>query len=436
MLRSFCVRSKELYNRILYIYRNAFAGSLENISEYVDCIQNERFIRPYNLMLKMKKVKDPAIMNMPKAQAAQQVILQVDRVMKAFFKAHKAWKANPKKFSGKPKMPDYKDSLNTVVYTNQDSRIKFNKIWLSKAFSIAKLRTDIVDYQQIRLVPSPCGLKVEIVYNVGTPNLPDVFEIDIHNSAGVDLGIKNLATIASETHSCVFNGRGLLSINHFYHKKAAENRATCKANKVSVGKKMNTLNKKHNNKISDYLHKTSRNIVKWVVEGGLRCLFIGRNVDWKQNVNIGRRNNQNFCSIPHWRLIQMITYKAAEVGIRVELVQESHTSKCSFLDNESIRHHDEYVGKRVKRGLFRASDGRIINADVNGALNIMKRGLECVDSFAIDNGVFRTKKKNPNATRNFRVGKGAVLAPEGKTSERDTCLEYISKFDREKPPCR
>jgi putative transposase len=107
---------------------------------------------------------------------------------------------------------------------------------------------------------------------------------------------------------------------------------------------------------------------------------------------VGRRNNQNFVQVPHARFIQMLTYKAELVGMRVVLVNESHTSKCSFLDDEPVGHQERYVGKRIKRGLFRSADGRLINADVNGAYNILKKAI-------------------PNAFGNGKVG--LVVHPVG-----------------------
>lgn len=124
------------------------------------------------------------------------------------------------------------------------------------------------------------------------------------------------------------------------------------------------------------MHKASRSVVDLMAENKIGNCFIGHNDGWKQEVNIGKRNNQNFVSIPHSQLIWMMEYKAKEAGVNVETHNESHTSKCSFLDNEDICHHDEYIGKRKKRGLFVSSDGRMLNADINGAANILRRGLD------------------------------------------------------------
>lgn len=110
-----------------------------------------------------------------------------------------------------------------------------------------------------------------------------------------------------------------------------------------------------------------------LVKEGIGTLVIGKNPNWKQEANLGKRNNQNFVSMPHARFIEMLSYKAQLVGIRVIETEESYTSKCSFLDLEPICQHEHYMGQRVKRGLFRASGGRLINADINGAFNIMRK---------------------------------------------------------------
>ena len=146
---------------------------------------------------------------------------------------------------------------------------------------------------------------------------------------------------------------------------------------IKTGKKSKKLFDKRNRKIKDHLHKVSRFIVDYCVKKDIGTVVIGNNEDWKHNANIGKKNNQNFVQIPFFMLINQIKYKAEEKGINVILQEESHTSKCSFLDNESIEHHDlgKYIGKRFKRGLFRSAKGIIINADVNASLNIIKKAI-------------------------------------------------------------
>ena len=137
--------------------------------------------------------------------------------------------------------------------------------------------------------------------------------------------------------------------------------------------RLNKLTLKRNNKISDYLHKSSRFIVNYCVKNDISNIVVGYNKEWKQEINIGKRNNQNFVNIPHQKLIYMLEYKSKLEGINFIQNEESYTSKCSALDLEPICKHDKYLGKRTKRGLFVSFKGIKINADLNGALNILRK---------------------------------------------------------------
>lgn len=134
-----------------------------------------------------------------------------------------------------------------------------------------------------------------------------------------------------------------------------------------------SLTRKRNNKVKDYLHKASKEIINTCLEDNITTLIVGHNDGWKQESNLGKRNNQNFVSIPFDMFISMLRYKSERQGLRFVEVNESHTSKCSSFDLESVEHHDTYVGKRIKRGLFRTKDGILLNADVNGSYNIMRK---------------------------------------------------------------
>jgi putative transposase len=116
-------------------------------------------------------------------------------------------------------------------------------------------------------------------------------------------------------------------------------------------------------------------MVEYAKSMNIDTIIIGHNNEWKQSVNMGKKNNQNFVQLPFNTLIQQIRYKAEEIGINVTIQDESHTSKCSFLDNESIDHHDTYMGKRIKRGVFQSADGKLIHADLNASYNIIKKAI-------------------------------------------------------------
>lgn len=196
---------------------------------------------------------------------------------------------------------------------------------------------------------------------------------DNGNYLGIDIGLDNLASCVSNNGSCfIINGRPLKSINQYYNKRLAFLKSKLKDNK-QISKRIRLLTNKRNNKIKDYLHKASRILINHVVSNGINTIIIGHNKCWKQEINIGKRNNQNFVSIPFNMFISMISYKATLEGINVKIVEESYTSKCSFLDNERICKHESYKGRRAKRGLFKTSFGKIINADINGAFNIIRK---------------------------------------------------------------
>lgn len=148
-----------------------------------------------------------------------------------------------------------------------------------------------------------------------------------------------------------------------------------------TSKKIQDITLKRNNRVNDYLHKATRLFVNYLVSKEINSVVVGYNKEWKQGINIGKVNNQNFVGIPYYKLLNMLTYKCVMEGISVVVTEESYTSKCSFLDDEDICKHDIYKGKRVKRGLYQSSNGRLINADVNGALNILK---EVIGKFEYD----------------------------------------------------
>ena len=172
----------------------------------------------------------------------------------------------------------------------------------------------------------------------------------------------------------VVNGKPLKSTNQFYNKQKSKFQSELPKN-VKISKRIQKLTFKRDCKINDYLHKSSDYIVKFCLEHELNTLIVGYNELWKQGINIGKVNNQNFIHIPYYKLIHMLTYKCEKYGINFTTQEESYTSKCSFLDNEEITKHEVYKGKRIKRGLFQTSDNTLINADVNGSYNIMKKAI-------------------------------------------------------------
>ena len=214
---------------------------------------------------------------------------------------------------------------------------------------------------------------VEVLYEVEEPALLE----NNGRYTAIDLGIDNLCSVSSNCcNSFIINGKPIKSINQYYNKKKARlQQRLKKCQNRNKSKKLQKLTEKRNRKVKDYFHKTSRYVVNQLVSNQINTLIIGYNKGWKQEVNIGKRNNQKFVGIPFMMLRDMLSYKCKLNGINVIVTEESYTSKCSFIDNEEIKKKETYLGKRTKRGLYKSKNGRLINADINGSYNIMRKGL-------------------------------------------------------------
>ena len=385
-----CSRSKNLYNRALYVYRQAFTGKHDNIPEFKDIIKHDKFIDSFALVNRLNEIKDVDFCSMMKKNGAQQIVFQVDRTMKSWFTSLKSYKKDPSKFRGRPRIPSYKkkDELNCLTYTTADAKLqKDGTINLRKDVKLP-IHTNLSSFQQIRLIPKTGYVQVEIVYNKEISDL----KLDQTRAIGIDLGLNNLMAITSNIGniSSLVNGRPLKSINQYYNKRKAHLTSLLEKGKMKSSKRLRRLEMKRTFKIKDYLHKTSRRVVELMEQNNIGTCFIGHNKNWKQEINIGSRNNQNFVSIPYSLLINMLKYKLEVKGGQLIELNESYTSKCSFLDNEEICKHESYKGKRVKRGLFLSGSNKALNADINGSLNILKRGIGF--SFKVENDIFRPTK--------------------------------------------
>jgi putative transposase len=356
-----CFKSKNLYNRANYCLRQAYTKTHKIPSEY-------------ELTGKLAKRNSLDYKALP-AQTSQQIIKLLFKNWKSFFALNKDFYKNPSKYKGKPKLPNYKDKekgRNILVFTNQQCKIKEGKIHFPKQINLPPLKTKVENLQQVRIVPNTSSYVIEVVYNRTVQTVltrPDTF-------LSLDIGLNNLATSFNNTDfkSFIVNGKPLKSINQYYNKELARLKAHFKSNlKGSTSKRVKKLTLKRNNKISDYLHKTSRLIVDYAINNQIETIIIGNNQDWKQNINLGKKNNQNFVQIPFGKLIQQIQYKSLLVGIKTVITEESYTSKTDHLALEPMQHLETRLGKRAERGLFQSSTGRLINADKNGAVGIARK---------------------------------------------------------------
>jgi putative transposase len=197
------------------------------------------------------------------------------------------------------------------------------------------------------------------------------------------MGVNNLAALTSNVSGFVpvlINGRPLKASNQLYNKRRAHLQQRLAHEHRFTSRGLEALTDKRNRRVQHHLHLASRRIVDLLVERGIGLLIIGKNPLWKQEVHLGRRNNQQFVQIPHARFIEMLTYKAALVGIEVRITEEAYTSKASFLDRDDLPPYDpqrpeplHFSGRRISRGRYQASGNRVINADINGSYNIARK---------------------------------------------------------------
>ncbi len=355
--------SKNIYNAANYRVRQAY-------------IHDGRYLA-YQALEKQFKQKDLLPDQHLPMKVVQQVLSQLDHDWQSYFAAFSAWQADPAKFAGRPRLPGYKNTVNgrnMLVYTVQavEKRAFRTKGVIHPSQLDIVIQTQQKTFDQVRILPRKTHYLVEVIYSV-EPQPAKSLKPEL--VAAGDLGVETLVALTSNKPGSVpllVNGRPLKAINQCYNQQRAALQSRLPAGQHS-SRQLEALTDNRNRRIKTELHRCSKLVIKKLLDEGIGTLVIGKNDGWKQAVNLGSRTNQNFVQIPHARFIDMLTYKAHLVGIKVIVSEESYTSKCSFLDLEPIGKHDAYRGRRVKRGLFRASDGRLINADVNASYNILRK---------------------------------------------------------------
>lgn len=367
-ISSLCKISNNLYNQALYIFRE----TLSNEDKWLSYFELD------TIMKNTKNLDGNINYKLLKAQCSQQVLRILDKNIKGYYKSVQDYKKHPNKYKGKPGLPSYRKrgSGFNMYYTNQNCKIKDGKIVLSKELSIdipqyEKYSDLIKNFKHVRIKPLACGYKIEIIYEVKDAEVSKGREEKIPS---IDLGIDNLATIVSEDFTIIFSGKFVKSHNQLFNKTLAKLNSIKDLQKIKgTTRRIKKLYYDREQYIEDVFHKISRKIVNLLIDSKITKLIVGYNKGWKQNVNMGKKNNQKFTQIPFARLVSYLEYKCELVGIEIVIHEESYTSKCDSLAFEKIGKHENYLGRRRKRGLFQSSVGKLINADVNGALNIMRK---------------------------------------------------------------
>ena len=398
--------SKKEFRNLKYlshIAKNLTNEAIYNIRQYYF---NKKKYLSYNENYKILKNSE----NYKKLNSnmAQQILKKVDGSFKSFFGLLKLAKNG--QYNGKIKLPNYldKDGFTTLVIgfvrlkddilivpysnsfkkTHQEVKIKLPPVLKGKKI------------KEIRIIPKQHSRYFEIQYTYEVEEVQR--KLNKNNALGIDLGIDNLCTcVTNAGASFIIDGRKLKSINQYYNKINAKLQSIKDKQKTSrTTLRQKRITRKRNNRINDYLSKAARIIVNYCLNNDTGKIVLGYNEDFQRKSNIGSINNQNFVNIPYGKIRNKLIYLCKLYGIEFKLQEESYTSKASFFDRDEIPIYDKensqeytFSGKRIKRGLYQTSAGKLINADCNGALNILRKSKVVDLSILYNRGELDTPKR-------------------------------------------
>ena len=321
---------------------------------------------------------------------AQQILKEVDSSFKAFFGLLKLVKQGKYAFKD-CKLPYYlpKDGYTTLIIGFV--RLNGNKLVLPFSNSFKKTHKPVEitippilldkTIKEIRIIPKANARFFEIQYIYEAEYIQR--NLNTNNALALDLGVNNLVTAVSNSgKSFIIDGKRLKSINQWFNKENA--RLQSIKDKQHLGKKptnkQETAARNRNNKVNDYMNKAARKLINYCINNDIGTLIVGYNETFQRNSHIGKQNNQNFVNIPYGQLRNKLEYLCKLNGIVFVKQEESYTSKSSFWDRDDIPVYNadnpkeySFSGRRTHRGLYKTASGKTINADVNGALNIMRK---------------------------------------------------------------
>jgi len=366
-----CFYAKNLYNYANYIVRQEF-------------IENSKWLR-YQDLQKSLKASEPY--KELKSQPSQCVLQIVDRAWKSYFVAIKDWKKNKTKYLGMPKLPGYKKKdgrfmwsiKNNCAYIKEDGEIHFHVKRLKGFRWTTQAKGRLIC---VRFIPMGTNYKMEVVTEVEVPDEPTY---DSERVCSIDLGVNNFATLTNNIGSqpIIINGKGLKSYNQFYNKQKARLQSELMIrHSKHYSKKLEAITFKRHNVVKNFMHSSSRFVLDFCIENNIDTLVCGINKEWKQKSNIGKKNNQKILYLPYDTFIKQLEYKCQDIGIKFITTEESYTSGTSFLDGEIPCKENYDKSRRIKRGLFDTGT-ELINADVNGSLQIMRKVFSNVIDYEI-----------------------------------------------------
>lgn len=364
IFRDLCYISKNLYNQALYEIRQEYFKTKKYLN-YYDVVKILQGTENYSLL---------------QAQISQQTLKVVDESFKSFFALiKKGYKARIPKYLDKEGFfeliiptVNIKDGKFQLPYSKKYGK-EHDKIYIS-----VPPRLKDKQVKQIKIIPKHNARYFEIQY-IYTVKEVKVKE-NITNVLAIDFGVDNLCTCVTNIgKSFILDGKKLKSYNQWYNKRISILNSIKDKQKIKgYTDQLYTVTQKRNDRINDFTHKTCKYIIEYCIDNNIDAIVCGVNKDFQRSTNMGKKNNQVFTQIPFGRIRENLRYRCSLVGIRFIEQEESYTSKASFWDKDLIPVYGDkniptFSGKRIKRGLYRTRDGKLLNADVNGALNIMRK---------------------------------------------------------------
>lgn len=379
VLREMCQYSNNLYNVALYNIRQHYFSQNEFLtyeSNYHICKEDKN----YSLL---------------QAGVAQQTLKIVDRNFKSFFGLLKKYKNQD--CSNNISIPHYRKkngyfnlicSGNAISISNGYFKIPMSRKFRKLHPNIKNIlipypeRLNNVKTKEVRIIPcnNAKSFKIQYVYHCPQKDV----KVNPNNCMAIDLGVENLATCVSNVEKpFIMDGRKIKSINQYWNKRKARLLSIAMKQGNTTTNQIKDLTNKRNRQVNDIIKKTARYIINNCIENNIGSLYVGYNIGFKKNAHLGKVNNQNFEQIPFCSLKKQLKFLCYTYKIEYHEIEESYTSKSSFVDNDTLPTYSvdsiykgKFSGKRIKRGLYKTKDGRIINADINGAYNILRKGKQ------------------------------------------------------------
>lgn len=365
-LRNYSLHTNSLYNCCLYLIKNHY----EATSKYIG----------FNQLYHEMKLNEH-YQYLPK-KVGNQILKIADQSYRSFFACLSAKKKGT--INNSVSKPRYRKGgdFYVIPMCNQQFTIGKGKLKITKDIKLpfSYELGGKVKCATIKPYVNGTQFKLSIIYE----NEIEKIKTEPDHIMSIDLGLNNLATCYSNVgRDIIVNGKPLKAYNQLYNKRKAKMKSELEIkNKMKYSQKLRKMDYNRNNFIKNYIDQSVNMIKKEVINQQISKVVIGYNENWKQNINIGKKNNQNFVGIPHFTFKEKLKNKLEEIGVEVIFHEESYTSKCSALDVENVKKHEKYYGHRVKRGLFKSSKGLLINADLNGAINIMRKVIPDAICFA------------------------------------------------------